>query len=140
MPVRPPFTALCQALAARSTGRADLHLHSTHSDGLYTPAQVVELAGRSGLAAIALTDHDTLGGILPARTAAVRSGVEVIAGVEVTAEHDAAELHLLGYFVRTDDELLRSALDRLRTHRTGRFRDMVERLRSFGIHLTEDEL
>jgi predicted metal-dependent phosphoesterase TrpH len=140
MPVGQPFTALCQAIAPHSTGRADLHLHSTHSDGLYTPAQLVELARRSGLGTIALTDHDTLGGIEPARAAAVRSGVDVIAGVEVTAEHRGKELHLLGYFVRPDDGPLASALERLRAHRTDRFRDMVERLRGFGIYLSAEEL
>ncbi len=140
MPVRQPFTALCQAVAARSTGRADLHLHSMHSDGLYTPAQLVELAARSGLAAVALTDHDTLGGIAAARAAVRRQPVEVIAGVEITAEYRGKELHLLGHFVRPDDPPLLAALDRLRAHRSGRFHDMVERLRGFGIHLSEEDL
>ena len=68
MPARQPFTALCQATArSRVAGRADLHLHTTHSDGSYLPAQVVELAVRSGLAAVAITDHDTLSGIAPRR-------------------------------------------------------------------------
>src|SRR5436190_22978786 len=124
MPVRPPFTALCQALAARSTGRADLHLHSTHSDGLYTPAQVVELARRSALSAIALTDHDTLGGLPEARAAAAGSPVEVVAGAEITCEYRGKELHLLAYFVRPDGPLV-VALDRLCRHRGWRFRDMV---------------
>jgi len=62
MPARQPFTASVERCASgpRLPGRADLHLHSTCSDGAYTPAQVVDLARRSGLAAIALTDHDTL--------------------------------------------------------------------------------
>jgi predicted metal-dependent phosphoesterase TrpH len=140
MPLRQPFTALCQAVAARSTGRADLHLHSTHSDGLYAPAELVDLARRSGLGAIALTDHDTLAGIAPARDAAVGSGIEVIAGVEITAEHRGQEFHLLGYFFRPDDAALLAALARLREHRTDRFHNMVERLRSFGIHLGADDL
>src|SRR5437764_4478862 len=98
MPARQPFTRLCQ-LAARppAAGRADLHLHTTHSDGEYVPAQVVDLARRSGLAAVALTDHDTVGGIAAARAAA-GSGLEVVPGVEISAEYDGRELHLLGYF------------------------------------------
>ena len=64
MPAQQPFTALCQLMARPPhADRADLHVHSTHSDGTYTPAQIVELARRSGLAAVALTDHDTLSGI-----------------------------------------------------------------------------
>src|SRR5262245_456824 len=100
MPARQPFTAICRAAARTpSSGRADLHLHSTHSDGMYTPAQLVDLARRSGLAAMALTDHDTLSGVPEARTAAAGSGVEVIAGVEISTKYRGAELHLLGYFV-----------------------------------------
>src|SRR5581483_6711998 len=98
MPARQPFTALCQLAArGRYTGRADLHLHTTHSDGTYTPAEVVELARRSGLSAIAITDHDTLSGIPAARAAAVRTTVEVIAGIEITSEYQAQELHLLAF-------------------------------------------
>src|SRR5207244_130119 len=113
MPSRQPFTRLCQQLARpASSGRADLHLHTTHSDGTYSPAEVVDLARRSGLAAVAITDHDTTAGVAPARAAAAL-GLEVIAGVEVTAEYQGREAHLLGYFVRPDDRALSIALDRL---------------------------
>src|SRR5438477_10616426 len=115
MPARQPFTALCQfAARGRRGGRADLHTHTTHSDGLYTPAQVVELARRSGLAAVAVTDHDALGGVAVAREAAANAGVEVVAGVEITAEYRGRELHLLGYFFRPDDGPLNVALEKLR--------------------------
>src|SRR5690348_12143013 len=128
MPRRQPFTALCQALSrphrrtdfqsvpavgrignpsyVRGSGRADLHVHTTHSDGTYTPAQVVELARRSGLAAVAVTDHDTLSGVADAQAAAAGSGLEVVPGVEISCEHHGRELHLLGYFVRTGDAAL----------------------------------
>src|SRR5947207_13427542 len=129
MPARQPFTRLCQ-LAARpaATGRADLHLHTTHSDGEYTPAQIVDLARRSGLAAAALTDHDTVGGFAAGRAAA-GSGLEVVAGVEISAEYEGRELHLLGYFFRPDDPALMVALAGLRRHRAERFRAMAGRLR-----------
>jgi predicted metal-dependent phosphoesterase TrpH len=141
MPARQPFTALCQATARRrGTGRSDLHLHSTHSDGTYTPAQLVELAGRCGLSGLAVTDHDTLSGVAPARVAAAGSALEVIAGVEVSAERDGHEFHLLGYFVRLDNAPLLAALARLRAHRTDRFWDMVGRLRGCGVTLDEDDL
>src|SRR5438876_580690 len=81
-----------------------LHLHTTHSDGTYTPAELVDLARRSGLAAVALTDHDTLGGVAVAQAAAIGTGVEIVPGVEITAEYRERELHLLGYFVRQDDD------------------------------------
>src|SRR5437899_8855667 len=118
MPSRQPFTALCQAAARRPTsGRADLHVHTTYSDGSYTPAQVVELARRSGLAAVAITDHDTLAGIRPAQAAAEGQGVEIVTGVEITAEYRNREIHILGYFVQIDDRALANALERLRKHR-----------------------
>ena len=139
MPAQQPFTALCQAAGrTRHAGRADLHLHTTHSDGSYTPAEVVDLARRAGLSAVAVTDHDTLGGLPAARAAAAGCGVEVIAGVEITAEFRGREMHLLGYFVAPDDEPLNSALAMIRRHRAERFRAMVERLRQCGIHLGEE--
>src|ERR1700676_4206567 len=104
MPVGQPFTLLCQQLARpRSAGRADLHVHTTHSDGNYTPAQVVELARRCGLSAVAITDHDTTSGVHVARQAAGAAITpEIIAGVEITAEFRGRELPLLAYFVRLD--------------------------------------
>ena len=92
MPTGQPFTRLCQQLARPvGSGRADLHLHTTHSDGSYTPAEVVDLARRSGLAAIAVTDHDTTAGVAEAGATAL-DGPEVIAGVEITAEYQGREL------------------------------------------------
>ena len=136
MPARQPFTALCQlASRGRLAGRADLHLHTTHSDGAYSPAQVVELARRAGLAAVAVTDHDAVGGVAVARAAAVGSGVEVVAGVEITAEYRGRELHLLGYFFRTDDGPLTAALAKICRGRAERFAEMVERLRACGVSL-----
>jgi len=141
MPTRQPFTALCQAISRpRNSGRADLHLHTTHSDGTYTPGEIVDLARRSGLAALAVTDHDTLGGVSFARRAAQGSSLEIIAGAEISSEFLGRELHLLAYFVREDDEALNAALERLRKHRVERFRGMVERLRGLGVSIHEKEL
>lgn len=136
MPAQQPFTVLCQLAARpRRADRADLHLHTTHSDGTYTAAQVVDLALRSGLCAIAVTDHDTLAGVVPARAAAAGRDLEVIAGVEISAEFRGRELHLLAYFVSPADAALGAALQRLREDRGRRYREMIERLRGQGIHL-----
>src|SRR5688572_13505927 len=134
MPSRQPFTALCRATSRPpALDRADLHVHTTASDGTYTPAQVVALARRAGLAAVAITDHDTLDGVGPARAAAAGTGLEVIAGVEITAEHRGRELHLLGYFVSTEDGPLVRALARLRRLRRERFLAVLDRLRGCGV-------
>src|SRR5690242_1670268 len=115
MPAGQPFTQLCQILSRpRHLGRADLHLHTTRSDGTYEPAELVDLARRSGLSAISVTDHDTLEGIAPARQAADAT-LEVISGVDITTEFRSRELHLLGYFFDPQDAALRQALGHLRS-------------------------
>jgi predicted metal-dependent phosphoesterase TrpH len=117
-----------------------LHVHTIHSDGTYTPAEVVQLARRSGLAALAITDHDTLDGVQPAQVAAAGTGLEIIPGVEISAEYRDRELHLLAYLVDVNNEPFQAALGRLREHRAGRFQDMVERLRRCGVALDADEV
>jgi 3',5'-nucleoside bisphosphate phosphatase len=140
MPSRQPFTKLCQLAArGRHGGRADLHLHTTHSDGTYSPAEVVELARRSGLAALAVTDHDTLGAIPAARVAA-GADPEVVPGVEISTEFRGRELHLLAYFVDIADPALNDALTWIRQQRGERFQEMVERLRQAGIVLGDTDL
>ncbi|SRR5581483_4305011 len=141
MPARQPFTALCQLAArGRHAGRADLHLHTTHSDGTYTPAEVVDLARRSGLSAIAITDHDTLSGILAARAAAVGSPVEVIVGIEITSDYQGRELHLLAFFVALDNEPLNAALEAIRRHRVERLREMRQRLQQAGVSIPDADV
>jgi predicted metal-dependent phosphoesterase TrpH len=140
MPSGQPFTQLCQSLARPPHfGRVDLHLHTTFSDGTYSPAQVVDLAKRSGLSAIAITDHDTLAGIAPTRLAAGAT-LEVVSGVEITAEFRGRELHLLGYFFDVNNVALRSGLDHLRSERVGRFREMIGRLAALGVPINEEDV
>jgi predicted metal-dependent phosphoesterase TrpH len=141
MPAGQPFTALCRhAAASPATGRVDLHLHTTYSDGLYTPRQVVDIARRSGLSAIALTDHDTMGGLAEAQAASLGADLEVVCGVEISAELDGRELHLLGYFCDSEYKPLLDALERLARHRADRFNEMVERLRVCGVEFADAEL
>ena len=75
----------------------DLHTHSTFSDGTLEPEQVVELATSRGLTGIALTDHDNTGGVERARAAATGSGLTVLGGCELSAEHDDNPVHVLAY-------------------------------------------
>lgn len=135
MPHGDPFTSLCQQAArSRSGHRVDLHLHTTFSDGTYTPAQLVDLARRSGLQALAITDHDTSMAVLPARQAAT-DRIEIIAGVEITTEYRGQELHLLGYFFDPANVALQKALHWLRRERVARFHAMITRLRELGVSL-----
>jgi predicted metal-dependent phosphoesterase TrpH len=138
MPARQPFTALCQAAARPSTtDRADLHIHTVHSDGLYTPAQVIDLANRAGLLAIAITDHDTLAGVGEAQNAASGTRLEVISGVEISSSYRGREIHLLGYFVDPANTELAEALASLQRGRNSRFETMLARLREEGVQLPE---
>jgi len=141
MPHRQPFTTLCRAAARpTATARIDLHIHTTHSDGSYTPAQVVDLARRSGLTALAITDHDTLGAVPEARCAAKGTDLEIIPAVEISTEFHEHELHLLVYVVDPENPRLAAALQRLRAHREERFWDMVGRLRACGVSLPAEDL
>ncbi|MBI2807131.1 MAG: PHP domain-containing protein [Planctomycetes bacterium] len=114
----------------------DLHLHTTFSDGAYSPGEIVDLARRSGLSAIAVTDHDTLAGIAPTRHAA-GDALEIVAGVEITTGFLGREVHLLAYFFDADDVALGLALDHLRAERVGRFHEMIARLRGQGVPIEE---
>ncbi len=122
-----------KAHASPLAGFADLHVHTTHSDGACSPGEVVRAAASVGLAALAITDHDTLSAIPVARPEAERLGIELIAGIELTAERDGKEIHLLGHFVRDDDPALLSPSAALRARRSARIEAMADRLRGLGL-------
>jgi hypothetical protein len=128
MPKGSPFTALCQQVA-RGGRRvvADLHVHTTASDGDYTPSQVVILARQAGLSAVAVTDHDTLAGVPAA------DGVRVVPGVEMSGRFDGRETHILGLFVRTDCGELLDHLAGVCRRRRDRFRAYVAELVAGGV-------
>ncbi len=140
MTARQPFTRLCQQLARGPlAARVDLHIHTNFSDGSYSPAEVVNLAKRGGLPALAITDHDTIAGLNPARQAAGTT-LEVIAGIEISSQFQGRSLHLLGYFFQPDYLGLTTLLARLREQRWQRFQEMVERLARQGIVLETSAL
>lgn len=120
--------------------RADLHLHTTCSDGTLDPEALVRKALRHGLRAVAVTDHDAVDGVAAARATGAKLGVDVVAGVElsVTATHDgeSRELHLLGYFFDPAHAGLAEHLATFRRARTERAAGMVERLRALGVPVT----
>jgi 3',5'-nucleoside bisphosphate phosphatase len=117
----------------------DLHTHSTASDGTLPPEQVIEAAARCGLKAIALTDHDTIGGVPAARSAGDRLGIRVIAGVELSAFQDDHEVHVLALHL-THLEALEKRLLELRAQRFIRAEKIVDKLNALGIPVTFDEV
>jgi 3',5'-nucleoside bisphosphate phosphatase len=122
---------------AGATGVAtyvDLHMHSTASDGSRAPADVVRAAKKARLAAIALTDHDSVAGVAEARVAGEELGVRVITGVELSAVEGETETHLLGLHLR-DASLLERGLGELREMRTRRAEQIVQRLNGLGVQV-----
>jgi hypothetical protein len=118
----------------------DLHTHSSYSDGTLTPRQVVGLAKSIGLRAVALTDHDTVAGVGEALAAGNEVGVEVVAGVELSAACSAGSMHILGYYLRPTHPELVDVLTRLQDGRAARAPKIVERLRNLGLEITLAEI
>ena len=119
----------------KRTGQADLHVHTTHSDGSCSPGEVVRAAANVGLSSLAITDHDTISALAIARPEADRLGVELIAGVELTTEHEGREYHVLGYFFRGNDPEMIETCRNMREKREARIRAMTERLSELGLRV-----
>ena len=114
--------------------QADLHLHTTFSDGNLTPAQLVDLCAASGIRLAAITDHDSTEGVEEALSAARQHpGLKVIVGVELSTDVPGSEIHLLGYFVDHEQTEFQDTLREFRDGREGRARRMVERLAELGV-------
>ena len=119
---------------------ADLHTHSTASDGTHPPAEGVRLAAAAGLDTIALTDHDTLEGLPDAVRAGRDVGLRVIAGCEFSVAAPWGEMHLLGYFLPVTDAELAPFLVGQRDARAERMREIVRRLRASGAPVTLEQV
>jgi predicted metal-dependent phosphoesterase TrpH len=111
----------------------DLHLHTTASDGLLAPPDLVALAAASKLTVISVTDHDTVAGLASARAAAARVGIQLIPGIEVTAVRDGQDVHVLGYFIDPDSAALGEFLAGQRANRVRRVQDIGARLQALGM-------
>ncbi|MGI9860322.1 PHP domain-containing protein [Moorella naiadis] len=114
---------------------ADLHAHTTASDGHLSPARVVHLAGEKGLAALGITDHDTVAGLAEALAAGQEIGLPVIAGIELSTEAEGREVHLLGYGFDWHQRDLLAFLAVMRQARYRRCLKIVARLRDLGYDL-----
>ena len=116
--------------------KADLHLHTTASDGRLEPREIVSLAVRVGLDVIAVTDHDTIDGVVPALAAAQASpSLTVIPGVEINTDVPRGEVHILGYFIDYTDKKLAATLQKLRDSRRERAQKMIAKLGKLGMKI-----
>jgi predicted metal-dependent phosphoesterase TrpH len=119
--------------------RADLHVHSTASDGTDPPARVMQRAGQAGLDVVALTDHDTVAGHAEAR-AALPAGLTLLPGMELSARLNDRSVHLLAYLFDPDQPDLAAELARIRDDRVIRARAMVDKLIALGVDTSWDQV
>lgn len=117
---------------------ADLHVHTYFSDGTFSPAEVLAEAKKCGLAAIAITDHDAVDGIDLARGLAC--DCEVLTGIELTAEANGQEIHILGYLLDHRDAAFLDMLKEMRQVRVKRIYEMCKKLKKCGLALEPEEV
>lgn len=110
----------------------DLHVHSVYSDGTNTPEELIKLAEGRGLKAMAITDHDTVGGIVPLLKAAENSTVEPVPGIELSAECRRGTMHILGYFMDYKNETLLDKINTVREGREERNHEILKKLNKLG--------
>jgi predicted metal-dependent phosphoesterase TrpH len=118
----------------------DLHAHTTASDGSLTPTELVALAQETGLSALGVTDHDTVGGLPEATEAALATGLELVPGVELSVDYPHGQFHLLGYFVDFTSQALLDRLQFLQDYRFRRNEKMVALMQQAGLPITMEDL
>lgn len=118
----------------------DLHTHSTASDGTDNPATLVRRAAAQGLAAVALTDHDCIDGLDEAAAEAARCGIRFIRGIEIAANYDNEEVHLLGLWMPDPSAAMQQALKRMRSNRKERNDRILDALERIGLPVSAEEV
>lgn len=122
-----------------NTERIDLHTHTTASDGSFTPSALVRYAASKGLKAIAVTDHDTVGGLQEALKEAEALGLEVVPGVEISVDF-RPEMHILGYFFSSGYASINEVLEELKKKRAERNPKIIKRLNELGMDISMEEV
>lgn len=119
---------------------ADLHLHTNFSDGTFSPEQLILRAKKAGLSCISVVDHDTVSGIALSIEAGLKEDIEVIPGIELTADYEGTEIHFLGYFIDHKNKKLIDQLAILKENRIQRIYKMAEKLNALGIGLSAESV
>jgi hypothetical protein len=118
----------------------DLHLHSIFSDGSLTPEELVALGAQEGARCLALTDHDTTRGTDRMLAAGKAAGIEIIPGVEISADYSPGTMHILGYFIDHKDAELNRHLEWIQSGREARNQEILHNLMELGVHITWDQV
>ncbi len=119
--------------------KVDLHMHSTASDGLFSPEEVIKIAAASGLTAAGLTDHDTIAGLSEASMAAAEFGIELVPGVEISVLDESREVHILGYYPLYREQL-EKVLAETQNERLMRMEKIIYRLDKAGFDIKLEEV
>ncbi len=117
-------------------GEVDLHAHTVFSDGLFTPEELVTEAERIKLAAVAITDHDAVGGIDRALDAGRKLQLEVVPGVEMSCNTNSVDVHMLAYYIDYQNQAVQDFFEIVRQKRAERAEKMVKKLNELGVHVT----
>ena len=120
--------------------KVDFHMHTTHSDGSYTPTALIQRCAEKGLGCVSVTDHDTLSGLVECGQEARKNGMELVPGVEISAQFEPGTLHILGYFLDPDDSELKEELGGVQRARKERNPQIIEKLRGLGIEISLEEV
>jgi predicted metal-dependent phosphoesterase TrpH len=120
--------------------KADLHLHSVYSDGLFTPQEIVKLANSKGISIISIVDHDSIQGLEETEAAASAFGIEVISGVELSSSMNQKEVHILGYFIDRKNTKLNDYLQYFRDERKKRAEKIIKNLNDLNIPLSMESV
>ncbi|EGO62099.1 PHP domain-containing protein [Acetonema longum] len=123
-----------------SIEKADLHIHTTASDGLYTPQEIIDSALQAGLSHISITDHDTLDGLLSLNADSHVQKLKVIPGIEFSTDLPAHEVHILGYYIDIRSKPLRQQLDVLTEDRRLRVNKILEKLALLGYPISQEQV
>ncbi len=118
----------------------DLHVHTTASDGEYSPKDIVRLAKKEGLKTIAITDHDTIDGVLEGLLEGIEQKIDVIPGIELGVSYPYGKLHILGYFIDFTDENFQKQVNYLKTTREEKNNRFIEEFNKNGINICRDDL
>ncbi|MGG7176617.1 PHP domain-containing protein [Clostridium paraputrificum] len=117
---------------------ADLHIHSSYSDGYFTPEEIIQLAKEQGIKYISITDHDTVASQYIIK--AEYEGIHIIPGIEFSTEYKDMELHILGYFIDLNNNRLNETVNSLRESRVERTREILKRLEESNIYIDINEI
>ncbi|MBK8945868.1 MAG: PHP domain-containing protein [Ignavibacteriae bacterium] len=120
--------------------KADLHTHTTYSDGALSPQELLDLAHKKQISVVGITDHDSVNGIEEAIKYGRKIGIEVVPGVEISTDIEGAEIHILGYFIDYKDKELNKVLKFFRDERFERAKRIIKKLNKINVEITIDDV